>query len=342
MGFFSGNTSRVLKVNLTETMRQYLIGDDKEGLIVKKFSFNDPDINYLIAKDGTPPDITQNPVINGIVGNILQENEIPDVTGISGPIVSGTPLSGVSTLNRTQVREQKSFIKIKQKIDITQQSIFENNKCGVHLQGFDMRSGLIPVKYPITGGIIYGKIGTAGDILGSGTFSNLEILKSTSNGLMGVVIDIDTTIVVYSKKNYSGNIIFGPVTGPLFLVYTEGKTDVNNSIVLSRKNRLDLIDSDSRTVVKNNFSRYRRVYYLNGNRVTSNVDSLAGNNISQPTTICNRAPLRGMESWCGGSMKVFYTPGEVPPYSKQVDPSCWEGDAIDEITRFTGIDPSTI
>ncbi|PCI27763.1 hypothetical protein COB55_05140 [Candidatus Wolfebacteria bacterium] len=341
MGFASGQT-RSLKVNITEIMRQYLISDDKSGLVVSKFSFNDPDVNYLIAKGGTPPDITKNPVIDGVVGNILQENEIPDVTGISGPSVSGTSLSGISCTNTTQVREQRSFIRVKQKIDLSTPCTFENNKCGVHLQGFDMRSGPIPIKYSDKGGIIYGTTGTQGDTLGSGTFRVLDNLSSTSNGLMSVVIDIDTTIVVYSEKNFGGNVIFGPVTGPLFLVYTEGQTDVNNSIVLSRENRLDLIDSDSRTIMKNNFSRFKRVFYLNGNRVTSNVDSLQGNNISQPSILCNTTLLSGLESWCGGSMKVYYTPGEIPPHSKQVDPSSWDGNFIDEITQFTGLDPSSV
>lgn len=111
MGFISGNT-KTLKVSLTENIRKYLVGDDKSGLIVTKFSLNDPDINYLIAKGGTPPDITKNPVIDGITGNILKAGDIPDITGISSDVsFSGTPLSGISCTNTTLVKEQTSFLR---------------------------------------------------------------------------------------------------------------------------------------------------------------------------------------------------------------------------------------
>ena len=339
MGFVSANT-RTLKVSLTENMRKYLIGDDKSGLIVKKFSFGDPDINYLIAKGGTPPDITKNPVIDGIVGNILTEGNIPDITGISGPSVSGTPLSAMSCMNTTQIREQTSFLIVnKNNIDLSRSHIFEFTKCGVHLQGFSM-VGANPLNYSIDGGRIYETIGTNGNGLGTGKYNNIENLISMTTTLVAVVIDVDTTLIVYSEKNFGGNVIFGPVTGPLFLYYTKGQTGINDTNVIIAKRRLDSIVQDARTIVKNNFSQFRRVYYLNNNRVTSNVNSLAGNNISQPISICGGNTRKGLESWCSGSIKILYTPGQIPPNSKQVDSSNFDGDPIKEITQFSGIDPT--
>lgn len=340
MGFFCG-TTRSLKVNLTENMRKYLVGSDKSGLIVKKFSLGDPDINYLIAKGGTPPNITQNPVIDGIVGNILTAGNIPDITGISGPETSGTPLSAMSCMNTTQVREQRSMIKVKQFVDLSKQCNFQFRKCGIHFNGADMTAAN-PINYSTRGGIIYSIIGTNGDGLGSGKYQDIENLTSMVNTLMGLVIDNDTTLIVYDQKNFQGNVIFGPVTGPLFMVYTEGQTDVNNSTVQRRKARLDSVDQDSRIVVTSTFPNYRRVFYLNNNRVTSNVNSLQGNNIKQPISTCGGNTRKGLESWCGGSIKIFYTPGEVPPFSKQVSPSNWAGNSIDEITEFTGVDPELI
>ena len=341
MGYVSA-TTRSLKVCLTENMRKYLIGDDKSGLIVKKFSFGDPDINYLIAKGGTPPDITKNPVVDGIVGNILSEGNIPDITGISSDVsFSGTPLSAISCTNTTQVKEQVSLIRVNKSVDLTKISSFQFDKCGVHLQGFDMVSA-VPLNYGINGGIIYSVIGNAGDGLGTGNYSNIENFNSMINTLMSIVIDRDTTLVVYSEKNFQGNVIFGPVTGPLFLVYTEGQTGINDSIVLNRKGRLDLVDQDTRIVVKNTFSKYKRIFYLNGNRVTSNVNSLSGNNIEQPISTCGGNLRKGLESWCSGSMKIFYTPGETPPFSKIVCSTCWDGNHINEITQFSGVDPSLL
>ena len=341
MGFFSGNV-RTLKVCLTENMRKYLIGEDKSGLIVKKFSFGDPDVNYLIAKGGIPPDITKNPVVDGITGNILSEGNIPDITGIDGPSLSGTPLSAISCTNTTLVKEQTSLIRVKKSIVLSESHIFEFGKCGVHFQGFDMTSVPISIKYSAKGGVIYQTMGTEGDGLGSGNYNNIENLNSIINTLMSIVIDIDTTLVVYDEKNFQGNVIFGPVTGPLFLVYTEGQTSINNSIVLNRKGRLDSIDQDIRVKVTGTFSKYKRVFYLNGNRVTSNVNTLAGNNISQPVSVCGGNTRSGLESWCSGSLKIFYTPGEVPPHSKIVCSTCWDGNPIDEITQFSGVDPSTL
>ena len=340
MGFFSGNV-RSIKVCLTENMRKYLISDDKSGIIVKKFSFGDPDVNYLIAKGGIPPDITKNPVVDGIVGNILSAGNIPDLTGIDGPTLSGTPLSAISCTNTTLVKEQTSLIKVHKPFDLSKQSSFQFDKCGVHLQGFDIIS-IIPIKYSIKGGIIYQEIGTMGDGLGSGNYPNIENLNSMVNTLMSVVIDRDTTLIVYDQKNFQGNVIFGPVTGPLFLVYTEGQTNINDSIVLNRKGRLDSVDQDTRIKVTGTFSKYKRVFYLNGNRVTSNANSLAGNNISQPVSLCGGNTRKGLESWCSGSMKIFYTPGETPPFSKIVCSSCWDGPPIDEITQFSGLDPSLL
>ena len=341
MGFISGNT-RSLKVCLTENIRKYLIGDDKSGLIVKSFSFGDPDINYLIAKGGTPPDITQNPVTDGIVGNILSEGNIPDITGISSETsFSGTPLSAISCTNTTLVKEQTSLIRVNKPFDLSKIQSFQFDKCGVHLQGFDMISAL-PVRYSARGGIIYQTIGSDGDGLGTGNYPNIENLNSIINTLMSVVIDRDTTLVVYDQKNFQGNVIFGPVTGPLFLVYTEGQTNINDTIVLNRKGRLDSVEQDTRIKVKNTFSNYKRVFYLNGNRVTSNVNSLSGNNIEQPTSTCGGNTRKGLESWCSGSMKIFYTPGETPPFSKIVCSSCWEGNPINEITQFSGVDISLL